>query len=209
MHRNVTALYRTGETAERVRLALEEIGIPAHDIHVVPDGVHDLASRTPAADTSVTGARPTDGTTGASVTGAGSGIAPTGTPVTPREHPLHDAGMLEAGAEPDIDRLYDLHLPDDDLRTYQHAIREGDYVVSAEVDDNQLERVKEIMRRPETEIHNIEHRALEFRNHDLIAHSAGNGRHALSEEYRARRLDNADEDGLARIYERDRRLDRR
>jgi len=202
MHRNVTALYRTGEAAERVRLALEEIGIPAHDIHVIPDGVHDLASRTPSQDTTIRPDRP--------ATDNGAAIAPTGTPVTPHEHPLHDAGMLEAGAESDIDRLYDLQLPEDDLRTYQHAIRQGDYLVSAEVDDDgQLERVKEAMRRPDAELHNIERRALEFRNHDLIAHSAGKERHGLSEEYRARRLASRNGDEFARIYERDHRLDRR
>lgn len=203
MHRNVTALYRTGEAAERVRLALEEIGIPASDIHVIPDGVHDLASRTPARDTTIPPA-------GAVSTDTGAGIAPTGIPVTPHEHPLHDASMLEAGAEPDIDRLYDLHLPEEDLRTYQHAIRQGDYVVSAEVDDDgQLERIKEVMRRPDAELYNIEQRALDFRNHDLIAHSAGDGRHRLSEEYRARRLASDNGDEFARIYERDHRLDRR
>lgn len=207
MHRNVTALYRTGEAAERVRLALEEIGIPAHDIHVVPDGVHDLASRTSAREASI---RPVGSAASAAPADTDSAIAPTGTPVTPHEHPLHDAGMLDAGAEPDIDRLYDLHLPEEDLRTYQHAIQQGDYLVSAEVEeDRQLDRVKEVMRRPEAELHNIEHRALEFRNHDLIAHSTGKARHGLSEESRARRLTPGTEDEFARIYERNHRLDRR
>lgn len=205
MHRNVTALYRTGEAAERVRLAVEEIGIPTHAIHVIPDGVHDLASRTPAADSSATDSSGPE----VSFAGAGSGIAPTDAPIVPHEHPFHHAGMLEAGAEPDIDRLYDLQLPEDDLRTYQHAIQQGDYVVSVEVEDEQLERVKEVMRHPVDEIHNIEQRALEFRNHDLIAHSSGKGGHRLSDEYRARRLTKDSEDELARVYERDRRLDRR
>lgn len=205
MIRNVTALYRTAESAERVRLALEEIGIPSHDIHVIPDGVHDLASRRPAADATAS----PDVIAPGIAPDVDAGIAPTGSPVTPHEHPLHDAGMLEAGAEPDIDRLYDLHLPEDDLRTYQHAIRQGDYLVSAEVEDGQVDRVQEAMRRPEAELHNIEQRALEFRNHDLLAHSAGEDRPALGAEYHARRITPGDQDGAARIYERDRRLDRR
>ncbi len=49
-----------------------------------------------------------------------------------------------------IDRLYDLGIPEQDLRTYQQALRNGDYVVSVDVDDDaHLDRVQEIMRRPE------------------------------------------------------------
>jgi hypothetical protein len=184
MHCNVTAIYRTREVAERVRAGLQDIGVPARDIHVIPDAGYrpDLMEA---------------GGTGAPGTVAG------------REHPLHNANMLEIGAEDPVhtDRLHELHLPEDDLRTYQHAIRQGDYVVSAEVDDAQVEKVKAVMRRPEVEAHDIEHRASEFRDKDLIAHSAGEG-HMLSEEYRARRLAPGDEDRSARIYERDRRLDR-
>ena len=198
MHRNVTAIYRTREVAERVRQALEDIGVQARDIHVVPDPAYDAPTRGTAAPGEVAG-----------VTGAG--IAPTGTPAAGREHPLHHANPLEAGARDDrasSDRLYDLHLPDEDLRTYQHAVRQGDYVVSAEVEDDQVEKVQAVMRRPETEAYDIEHRATEFRDHDLIAHSAGDGRQTPSEEYRARRLTPGDEDRFARTYERSRRLDR-
>lgn len=54
------------------------------------------------------------------------------------------------------DRLHDLHLPESDIRTYQQAVRNGDYVVSVNVDDEaHLERVKEIMRRPE-DAHDID-----------------------------------------------------
>lgn len=53
-------------------------------------------------------------------------------------------------------RLHDLHLPESDIRTYQQAVRNGDYVVSVNVDDEaHLERVKEIMRRPE-DAHDID-----------------------------------------------------
>ncbi len=60
------------------------------------------------------------------------------------------------------DQLHDLHLPEDDLRTYQHSVRRGDYVVSAEVDDDYLSRAKEIMRRPEAESYHLDHRSREF-----------------------------------------------
>ena len=38
-----------------------------------------------------------------------------------------------------MDDLHDLHLPDDDVRTYQHSVRSGDHVVSANVDEDQVE----------------------------------------------------------------------
>ena len=45
--------------------------------------------------------------------------------------------------------LHDLDLPEDDTRTYQQAIRNGDYVVSVEVDDaERLDRIKAVMRDP-------------------------------------------------------------
>jgi len=60
-----------------------------------------------------------------------------------------------AGSQDDasgsIDGLYDLGLPDEDMRTYQQALQNGDYVVSVEVDDDDtdLGRIQQIMRRPE------------------------------------------------------------
>jgi uncharacterized protein (TIGR02271 family) len=52
--------------------------------------------------------------------------------------------------EASFDQLHDLGLPDDDARTYQQALLNGDYVVSVSVDDGtDLSRVQEIMRRPE------------------------------------------------------------
>jgi uncharacterized protein (TIGR02271 family) len=48
------------------------------------------------------------------------------------------------------DRLYRLGLPEEDARTYQQALQNGDYVVSVEVDDDaDLSRIQAIMRRPE------------------------------------------------------------
>jgi hypothetical protein len=47
------------------------------------------------------------------------------------------------------DRLDRLGLPEGDTRTYLQAVRNGDFVVSVEVDDDErLDRVKQIMRNP-------------------------------------------------------------
>ena len=76
------------------------------------------------------------------------GIAPHNVTILP------DMGFSASGgqgfAEDAIDRLHDLGLPEVDARTYQQALRNGDYVVSVEVDDDaHLAQVQEIMRRPE------------------------------------------------------------
>ena len=65
--------------------------------------------------------------------------------------------------------LHDLDLPEDDIRTYQQAVRRGDYVVSANVDDDYVERVMEIMRRPEEEAYNIDDVEEEYRDADYLA----------------------------------------
>lgn len=47
------------------------------------------------------------------------------------------------------ERLDRLGLPDDDTRTYLHAVRNGDYVVSVDVDDAaRLDRIRAVMRDP-------------------------------------------------------------
>lgn len=70
------------------------------------------------------------------------------------------------------DQLHDLHLPDEDLRTYQHSVRRGDYVVSVDLDDDsKLAGVQEAMRRPEAETYDLEQRAAEFREEALVARS--------------------------------------
>jgi hypothetical protein len=69
------------------------------------------------------------------------------------------------------DVLHDLDLPEEDVRTYQHSVRRGDFVVSANVDEDRVDRVQEIMRRPEAEAHNLDVRADEFREEAIIAHS--------------------------------------
>lgn len=152
MYRNVTAIYRTQATADRVRRGLEEAGVARSSIHVIPD----------------------------------------------RDHPVAGGALREETGY--TDRLYELHLPDDDLRTYQQCVRRGDYVVSAEVEDRDVDRVKSIMRRPEEEMYQLEHRASEFRDETVIPHSAGEG-YMLNEEWRAKRLA-AHDDPYARTYER-------
>ncbi len=63
---------------------------------------------------------------------------------------LPDLGGSTGFSGDAMDRLRGLGLPDQDARTYQQALQNGDYVVSVEVDDDDnLSRVQEIMRRPE------------------------------------------------------------
>lgn len=69
------------------------------------------------------------------------------------------------------DALHNLDLPEEDVRTYQHSIRRGDYVVSANVDDDHVGRVQEVMRRPEAEAYNLDARTDEFRDEVIVAHS--------------------------------------
>lgn len=45
--------------------------------------------------------------------------------------------------------LADLELPEEDTRTYQTAVRRGDFVVSVTVAPDEVPRVEEIMRHPE------------------------------------------------------------
>ena len=102
------------------------------------------------------------------------------------------------------DQLYGLHLPDDDLHTYQHAVRRGDHVVSAEVDEAKVERVKEIMRHPEAKPYEFARRSSDFRDEARIPYSTGE-RPVLEEDWRARPLA-AQDDPYARTYERKSRL---
>lgn len=105
------------------------------------------------------------------------------------------------------DRLHDLHLPDDDLRTYQQSVRRGDYVVSAEVDDSQVARVQEIMRRPEDEAYDLDQRSDEFRDAGLDPYSDP-GMRATKDEWIGQR-DAAHTDPFTRSYIRNARLDQR
>jgi hypothetical protein len=104
------------------------------------------------------------------------------------------------------DQLHDLHLPDEDLRTYQQCVRRGDYVVSAEVDDDHLPRAKEIMRRPEEESYHLDRRAGEFEGETLDPHSDPAGRRTNPDWPGERDPDHTDP--YTRSYTRKARLDR-
>lgn len=85
-----------------------------------------------------------------------------------------------------IDALHRLHLPDNDLRTYQQSVRRGDYIVSAELDDDYVQRAQQIMKRPEQEAYNLDHRDTEFGNESLIARGEEDPA-AANEDWRGRR----------------------
>jgi hypothetical protein len=83
-----------------------------------------------------------------------------------REDIVPESGYREDRRWTDL--LHDLQLPDEDVRTYQHSVRRGDYVVSANVDDEWVERVQEIMRRPEAEAYDLDARTNEFGEETVI-----------------------------------------
>ena len=93
---------------------------------------------------------------------------------------------VEAGSQRDPDSfnddLHGLHLPEDEMRTYQQAVRRGDYVVSANVDDDDdalLDRVLDIMRRPE-DAYDIDALDEEYRDAEYVpATGAGMGGAAM------------------------------
>lgn len=166
MTRNVTAVYRTHETAELVRRELEELGISRGHIHVLPDD-------------------------------AGSSGTSLGTTAEGRHEGVDHSSVMAA--------VDDLHLPEDDTRTYKHCLNRGDHVVSAEVDEGQIARVQAIMRRPEQEAYNLDARDEEFRTADPYPRREG----YVADEARLGRRDAAAADPYTRSYERRSRLDER
>jgi hypothetical protein len=65
------------------------------------------------------------------------------------EHSSEAATPGVRDADPHHERLDRLDLPEDDTRTYLQAVRNGDYVVSVDVDDaERIDRIKAIMRDP-------------------------------------------------------------
>lgn len=83
---------------------------------------------------------------------------------------------LEAGAtrsDDVLDDLHDLNLPEDDIRTYQQAVRRGDFVVSANVDEDEVAAVVEAMRQPEEHMYDIDATEEEFRSADYVAPVTG------------------------------------
>lgn len=68
--------------------------------------------------------------------------------------------------------LHDLHLPDEDLRTYQNCVRNGDFIVSVESDDDDHDtQIKQIMRRPEAETYRLDDRESQYLTHPTYPHS--------------------------------------
>ncbi len=126
-------------------------------------------------------------------------------------HVIPDQDVAGQTAERENDQymeaLHDLHLPDDDVRTYQQSVRRGDYVVSAEVDEDNLTRVQQIMRRPEEEAYNLDARAEEFRDEETFADNRGADR--STNAGLAGRRDVSNDDPYARTYEREERLETR
>lgn len=97
-----------------------------------------------------------------------------------------DATAAEQDRSRYIDELNDLHLPDADQRTYQQCILRGDYVVSADVDDDdELERIQAVMRRPEEEAYNLDVVDTEFGSAEVIRGDAA--RPAADPDWVARR----------------------
>ena len=101
------------------------------------------------------------------------------------------------------DALHELDLPDEDMRTYQSCVRRGDYVVSANVEEDDVERVQKIMRRPEAEAYDLDVRDAEFRDETIHPHS-DDSRTAAALRARRRR-DPAYTDPYLRAYRRDER----
>ena len=87
-----------------------------------------------------------------------------------------DAAPLNAGTTRDdvdaMDRLHGYGLPEDDVRTYQHAVRNGDYVVVARLHGEHVEAVEGIMRDPDHARSEDELRA-QYADEQLIAPSGG------------------------------------
>ncbi|TNC64005.1 hypothetical protein [Rubellimicrobium roseum] len=158
MQRAITAIYRTRDVAHLVRDELERLGLARHHITVIHKDVRTADPN--AADTSGTvdpadGIVPAVGTAGGAYVGAGMvpGAYMGAMPGYGLGMPAYsEADLVYADA---FDALHDLHLPEEDTRTYQQAIRNGDYVVSVEVDeDADIARIQEVMRRPE-DVHDL------------------------------------------------------
>ena len=130
----------------------------------------------------------------------GIGISRTHVHIVPDvDEPVRTSGMRDDRRW--TDQLHDLHLPDDDVRTYQQCVRRGDYVVSANVEDAHLDRVREIMRRPEEEAYDLDARTADFRDEALIAHS--DTARGVNDPRYLGQPDTANADPYVRSYRRD------
>ena len=177
MQRTVTAIYRSYDVANLVRDELEQLGIGRHDVTVVPD------QTTLAAGVDTTRRRT---------------ILPL---TTTTQDTATDDKVYWDNFEDAVDRLHDLHLPESDTRTYQQAIRNGDFVVSVNIDDEaDLDRVEQIMRRPE-HAHHLDELDTTHSNADYVPR-----RQPLGEGYDERMLGRRDDNQLSpytRTYRRD------
>lgn len=137
------------------------------------------------------------------------GIAPGDIHLIPdRANPVEAEGQRQDNWY--SDQLHDLHLPEDDVRTYQQSLRRGDYVVSVEVDGEQygqVGRVQTIMSRPEEEAHNLDQRSSEFEGADLEPYSDANSGRPGEDQLARRDPDHVDP--YTRSYVRKARLDSR
>lgn len=102
------------------------------------------------------------------------------------------------------DQLHNLHLPDDDLRTYQQCVRRGDYIVSVEVGDDHLTHAKEIMSHPEEVAYDVDRRSVEF-EHETLDRDSDPGRRTNPDWAGQRDPDHTDP--YTRSYTRKARLD--
>ena len=153
MHRAITAIYRTRDVAHLVRAELERLGLAQHHVSVIHKEERgaassgDDASGDYGAPEGVTPAVSTPGGAFLGVppgAGMGMGMSMGGAMAMPAYQDT-DPALADA-----LDELHDLHLPEEDTRTYQEAIRNGDYVVSVEVnEDADIAHIQEVMRRPE------------------------------------------------------------
>lgn len=134
MPQAVTAIYRTHAIASLVREELERLGIGRDAITVLPDaGPEEVADGPPAVDAALLGFTAMSPLSGVALPGV-----------------AYVASVDRGGLASASERLHDLSLPEDDIRTYREAIRNGDHVVSVRLDGSaDLARVREVMRRPE------------------------------------------------------------
>ena len=157
MQRAITAIYRSRDVAHLVRAELERLGLAQHNVSVIhkderaATSPEDSPSGDYGAPEGLTPAVTTPGSAYMGVLpGAGMGMSVDGLGAMP-VYPDIDWALADA-----FETLHDLHLPEEDTRTYQQAIRNGDYVVSVEVnEDADIARIQEVMRRPE-EAHDLD-----------------------------------------------------
>lgn len=95
------------------------------------------------------------------------GVARSDVHLVPDDAAHHTAGTARDDAA--SDQLASLGLPDGDVHTYRHAVRNGDYVVVADVvDDEKVATIEGVMRDPDHALNEDELRA-RYADEQLIA----------------------------------------